>query len=561
MRQPLFFRFLVRAIFAVLIVLVFTSVSFADDRFDLLVALFNEDSPAAKGVGGANAYVGEVIKNNVAYTKCFKKHGDQLFFYRDPEPEFSCLLDGSCYWSHATFLENELRKEFLPGDFKPKNEDIQYLQNLVGTKQLDGEILSRLEKFTKEITQVKKVKRLGNLQAKEEVWLFHNGHVADKLQEEAVKKLLTSYPKQIRFTIVQKRDYPELFSLIGERWSAGALIRGELVKDLYLFEPWSELLFDKAVIERKKGEFIETPVFDAHEHVRSVGEKRWLEIMEDNQITTSVVAALPRGIDYQGLSEENDELLRFAGTQVNKIVPLVMLQPNNQQNLELFKGYQTRGNRGLKLINGHGDYFTKNHQIVLDTPQLREVFRYAEAHSLPVLWHVNSHLFMKGFFATLHDFPKLKVVIPHLAGYLANAPSIVRDLLRVYPNLFIDISFGVKPSYLRRSLEDISLRNLEWRQLFLDQPDRFLFGVDFVVTNETTRAHAKMLFETYRSLLEKKSYDLHFFPARGYSYFYEDTHFREGLNGLALPEEVLRKVYWENAQRIYGNSKTQNDKR
>jgi predicted TIM-barrel fold metal-dependent hydrolase len=38
---------------------------------------------------------------------------------------------------------------------------------------------------------------------------------------------------------------------------------------------------------------------------------------------------------------------------------------------------------------------------------------------------------------------------------------------------------------------------------------------------------------------------------QGYTPLLEESHNRDGLRGLNLPPEVLRKVYWENAVRLY----------
>jgi predicted TIM-barrel fold metal-dependent hydrolase len=212
----------------------------------------------------------------------------------------------------------------------------------------------------------------------------------------------------------------------------------------------------------------------------------------------------------------------------------------------------SRGARGLKLLTGHDDFHRARGSPPLDPPSLSGVLDELEAQHLPVLWHVNTHLFVDGFLKMVKAHPKVTFVIPHFAGYLTYAPQLLRRLLIENPNLSVDISLGTQPRYLRRGIEDLSAKSDEWRRLFIDMPDRFLFGLDMVVTPETSRAHGRMLMNLYRSLLEAESFDLDFFPARGWSLMSEESHHHAHMKGLALPRDVLEKIYSANATRIYG---------
>ena len=61
-----------------------------------------------------------------------------------------------------------------------------------------------------------------------------------------------------------------------------------------------------------------------------------------------------------------------------------------------------------------------------------------------------------------------------------------------------------------------------------------------------------MVYELYENMLSAETYDFHYFPERGYSSLFEESHNRVGLRGLNLPIEVLHKVYWDNAVAAYG---------
>ncbi len=180
------------------------------------------------------------------------------------------------------------------------------------------------------------------------------------------------------------------------------------------------------------------------------------------------------------------------------------------------------------------------------------MFAFCERRGIPVLWHVSSHLYRVGLLRVLEEFPRLKVIIPHMGGYLTYSPESVRRLLSDYPNFYVDLSWGTQPDYLRRAVEDISYEADAWRELVIEFADRFLFGSDLVVSAHTSLAHASMVYEMYENMLAAETYDLNYFPEQGYTSFLDESHNRAGLRGLNLPLPVLRKVYWDNAIAAYG---------
>jgi predicted TIM-barrel fold metal-dependent hydrolase len=121
--------------------------------------------------------------------------------------------------------------------------------------------------------------------------------------------------------------------------------------------------------------------------------------------------------------------------------------------------------------------------------------------------------------------PKTTFVGAHVAESgenLARATS----LLETYPNVYIDIS--ARASELGR-------QPYTARALFLKFPDRILFGADL--------------------LPEESMYRLYFrFRETADEYFEYPSHAsRQGrwnIYGLHLPDDVLRKIYRDNALRL-----------
>ncbi len=118
-----------------------------------------------------------------------------------------------------------------------------------------------------------------------------------------------------------------------------------------------------------------------------------------------------------------------------------------------------------------------------------------------------------------------KFVLAHIAECSENLPR-VTQLLRTHPNVLVDIS--ARASELGR-------QPYSARKFFLEFPDRILFGADLLPEVE--------MYRLYYRFLETAD-----------EYFEYPTHAsRQGrwnIYGLDLPDDILRKVYRENALRL-----------
>lgn len=100
----------------------------------------------------------------------------------------------------------------------------------------------------------------------------------------------------------------------------------------------------------------------------------------------------------------------------------------------------------------------------------------------------------------------------------------VDQMLADYPNVVVDISARTP---------ELGRQPYTARKLFLKYPDRFLFGTDLLPEEQMYRLH-------YRFLETEDEY-----------FAYPSHASRQGrwnIYGLYLPDDVLRKVYWENAE-------------
>lgn len=102
------------------------------------------------------------------------------------------------------------------------------------------------------------------------------------------------------------------------------------------------------------------------------------------------------------------------------------------------------------------------------------------------------------------------------------------EVLERCPNFFVDIS---------ARLGELGRQPYTARRFFLQRADRILFGTDSGPDLESYRLYYRFL-ETDD---EHFNYNVGEVPQQGRWYAY----------GLYLPDDVLKKVYFENAQRIF----------
>ncbi len=121
--------------------------------------------------------------------------------------------------------------------------------------------------------------------------------------------------------------------------------------------------------------------------------------------------------------------------------------------------------------------------------------------------------------------PKTKFVAAHVAEHPENLEYVGR-LLDACPNVFVDI--GARCAELGR-------QPYTARKFFLEYSNRILFGTDLVPESDMYRLHFRFL-ETDDQYFEYPSH--------------ASRQGRWNIYGLFLPDEVLRRVYRENAKRL-----------
>jgi len=222
-----------------------------------------------------------------------------------------------------------------------------------------------------------------------------------------------------------------------------------------------------------------------------------------------------------------------------------------------------RGARGLKVTKELGLRFrdTAGRLLAIDDPRLAPIWRRAGELGIPVLIHVSDPV---GFFLpidrhnehylTLQEFPawsfsdspvskeellgqrnrmiaahpETTFLLPHVANHPEDLAS-VAELLDARPNVVIDFSARI---------DELGRQPYSARDFLIHYQDRVLFGLDMPVSVEAYRCYFRFL-ETRYEYFDYPDYIGRF-----------GVYTRWKLYGLHLPDDVLRKIYHENATRV-----------
>jgi predicted TIM-barrel fold metal-dependent hydrolase len=147
-----------------------------------------------------------------------------------------------------------------------------------------------------------------------------------------------------------------------------------------------------------------------------------------------------------------------------------------------------------------------------------------------------------GLCRMLEEFPDVTWVAAHMGGDPEH-PEHLEALLERYPNLRFDTSAA------KWQIREVSAHRDAIRAVMCCFPDRFLFGSDLVTRHGLDRQHYVSRYWSHRTLWESEW--------QGRSPIADPDYVAESggpstplLRGLALPAEVLTKVYRENALRL-----------
>jgi len=134
----------------------------------------------------------------------------------------------------------------------------------------------------------------------------------------------------------------------------------------------------------------------------------------------------------------------------------------------------------------------------------------------------------------LEKHPKLVAVMAHSNWLVCQDAQLdyLRNMLATFPNLYIDLAATFQYYHL------VKRGNL--RSFMIEWADRIMFATDIGdwTTDEETADHVQRYFNAFQILETDQLVKGSFFG-------------NEPIEGLSLPREVLEKIYFRNAMKIY----------
>ncbi len=134
--------------------------------------------------------------------------------------------------------------------------------------------------------------------------------------------------------------------------------------------------------------------------------------------------------------------------------------------------------------------------------------------------------------------PKTQFITLHVGNDAENLPY-VSECLDKFPNMHVDIAARIG---------ELGRQPRMARKFFEKYQDRILFGTDAVPGGSDTpqQIYGELLYEIYYRFLETEDEYFDYAPAP------VPPQGRWRIYGLGLPDEILRKVYYNNAARLLG---------
>jgi len=334
------------------------------------------------------------------------------------------------------------------------------------------------------------------------------------------------------------------------------------------YAPRPELVVEEHPVERAR-----FPAIDAHNHIGWWGGKTPEEIARTVQEmdACNVKACMDLDGNWDRPLSESIRLLKEAYPgrfYVLTVLPWerIMAEGGNvgAKLAAVLEEAVKRGADGLKIHKTLGLRIRdKNGKLVMpDDPRISAVFDKCAELKVPCLIHVSDPI---AFFRPLDrynerweelqahpdwhfyggDYPTYEELMEcqerllerhpdtifqsaHVASSSENL-GYVSTLLDRYPNLYVDIS---------ARLAELGRQPYTARKFFLRYADRILYGTDAKPSAATHRLYMRFL-ETYDEYFPYSTSEI---PGQG----------RWRIYGIGLPDDVLERVYYKNAEKLYG---------
>ncbi len=317
-----------------------------------------------------------------------------------------------------------------------------------------------------------------------------------------------------------------------------------------------------------------TPLIDAHVHMGSIDtEGHILEILEATDIDKIGLVSIQNPAKGEGLPQSlamkarhPDTFFVFAG--LNHATALTQGRVATPSLADQVDAFVATGCDGIKMIEGK-----PTSRQVMDIPVNAPYFadywaRVAEV-GLPIVWHVNDpeefwdpatlpawarergwgygpdDVRKEQLYSEVDDVlalhPNLPIIFAHFYFLSADLPRAAR-FFDAHPTVCFDLTPGIEMLHNMSRDADAS------RDFFIRYADRIIYGTDIASRNTLTEAQARAGI-IFRWLESDDT-----FTVPDTVDFLLGTPEDGEIVGLALPDDVLQKIYHDNFARLAGAS-------
>jgi predicted TIM-barrel fold metal-dependent hydrolase len=329
------------------------------------------------------------------------------------------------------------------------------------------------------------------------------------------------------------------------------------------------------------------PRIDVHMHIGPDGVTRAMKMMDEWGVDGGVnLSGMYPGPPYHALERQlaaaavtNGRLVVFANANFRLVYGR---KDYGQRMAEMLVESKRLGAVGLKIPKGLGlGYLAPDgeHLLAIDDRGLDPLFEKAGQLGMPVAIHIgdpkafwqpptpanerwdelNAHpewsfygqpvpsweALYAAFERRVARHPKTNFIAVHF-GNDPEDPDRVSQMLDRYPNFYIDTAARI-PEMGRHDVEKM-------RRFYEKYQDRILFGTDTGVG----ASDAEMMYGSTGSEPPTRADEVRFFTATWRYFETRDKQFesptpiqgRWKIDGVGLPPEILRKIYFENAARL-----------
>ena len=313
---------------------------------------------------------------------------------------------------------------------------------------------------------------------------------------------------------------------------------------------------DIAITAKYKG-----PKFDAHVHLGSIdGIHNLIKFREEFNIKKSV--GIVWGNGYDELEARFPD--KFVLAKYFRSRELFKAKPNLSLTLDSIEKIYHQGYPVVKFWFGPRVRDFVRDQFKIDPPMIKltdpffkSIFAKIEELGLTLLIHVSDpDLWYEKVYQPvsrygtkrehIDDFEEILTMFPNLKvqqAHFGSQPEDLENLARwfeLYPNYYIDTSSA------RWMARELGRQPKKAREFFIKYSNRILFGTDLVQDrNKPISEYYRTRYFTFQAMLESPCRDVPLpFPD-------PENNNNTKINGLDLPLDILKKIYWENAIKFY----------